>query len=158
MGTPVTWWEINARDGAKAKQFYSDLFGWAINSENPMNYGLVDTGSAQGAMGGISQVNPEFPAPPVTFYVQVEDPQAYLDKAIAMGGRMVAPVTEVPDMVTFALFADPEGNVIGLVKGVDPPPAPKKRAAPKKAKPKAKPKAKAKAKAKKPAKKKARRR
>jgi predicted enzyme related to lactoylglutathione lyase len=25
-------------------------------------------------------------------------------------------VTEIPDMVTFAMFADPEGNVVGLVK------------------------------------------
>lgn len=33
-----------------------------------------------------------------------------------MGGKTVVPVTEIPDMVTFAQFADPEGNVVGLVK------------------------------------------
>jgi predicted enzyme related to lactoylglutathione lyase len=27
------------------------------------------------------------------------------------------PVTEIPDMVTFALFADPEGHVVGIYKG-----------------------------------------
>ena len=27
------------------------------------------------------------------------------------------PVTEIPNMVTFALFADPEGHVVGVVKG-----------------------------------------
>jgi len=27
------------------------------------------------------------------------------------------PPTEIPDQVTFALFADPQGNVIGMVKG-----------------------------------------
>jgi predicted enzyme related to lactoylglutathione lyase len=26
------------------------------------------------------------------------------------------PVTEIPNMVTFAQFADPQGNVVGLVK------------------------------------------
>jgi predicted enzyme related to lactoylglutathione lyase len=26
------------------------------------------------------------------------------------------PVTEVPNMVTFALFADPEGHVLGVFK------------------------------------------
>lgn len=28
----------------------------------------------------------------------------------------IVPTTEIPDMVTFALFADPDGNVVGLVK------------------------------------------
>ncbi len=26
------------------------------------------------------------------------------------------PVTEIPNMVTFAQFSDPEGNVVGMVK------------------------------------------
>ena len=31
------------------------------------------------------------------------------------------PVTEVPDMVIFAQFADPEGNVVGITKANYPP-------------------------------------
>ncbi|NIR46995.1 hypothetical protein GWO43_00740, partial [candidate division KSB1 bacterium] len=53
----------------------------------------------------------------VTFYVQVDDPQAYLDKAESLGGKTLVPVTEIPNMVTFALFQDPEGHMVGLVKG-----------------------------------------
>jgi hypothetical protein len=52
----------------------------------------------------------------VVFYVEVDDPQAYLDRIEKAGGTTVVPVTEVPGMVTFAQFADPQGNVIGLVK------------------------------------------
>jgi hypothetical protein len=44
------------------------------------------------------------------------DPQAYLDRIERVGGKTIVPVTEIPDMVTFAQFADPEGNVVGLVK------------------------------------------
>jgi predicted enzyme related to lactoylglutathione lyase len=50
------------------------------------------------------------------FYTEVDDPQAYLDRIEQAGGRTVVPVTEIPDMVTFAQFADPQGNVVGLVK------------------------------------------
>jgi len=50
------------------------------------------------------------------FYVEVDDPQKYLEQAESLGGKVVAPVTEIPDQVTFALFADPEGHVIGIVK------------------------------------------
>ena len=52
----------------------------------------------------------------VTVYVAVDDPQKYLDKVEQMGGKTVMPVTEMPDMVTFALFADPQGSLVGLVK------------------------------------------
>jgi predicted enzyme related to lactoylglutathione lyase len=49
--------------------------------------------------------------------VSVEDPQAALDRAEELGGRTIMPVTELPQ-VTIALFADPEGHVIGLAKGM----------------------------------------
>ena len=52
----------------------------------------------------------------VTFYVSVDDLQAYLDKAESIGGKTVTPPTEIPGVVTYAFFADPDGNVIGLVK------------------------------------------
>ena len=41
------------------------------------------------------------------------------------------PETDIPGAVTMAMFADPDGNVIGLIKAAPPPP---KAAAPKKAK------------------------
>ncbi len=132
MGAPVVHWEINARDARRAQEFYSSLFGWTIDANNPMGYGMVSTGSPQGIGGGIGQNDPNQPVPPaVTFYVQVEDPQMVLDKVAGLGGRVVMPVTEIPGMVTFALFADPEGNTIGLLKGAAAEAAPQpKRSAP----------------------------
>jgi len=121
MAAPVVHWEINARDANRAKEFYSSLFGWKINSNNPMNYGIVNTGSKLGANGGIGQTSGTTPAPTVTFYVQVKDLQAYLNKAESLGGRTVMPPTEIPGMVTLAMFSDPEGNTIGLVKPMQPP-------------------------------------
>jgi predicted enzyme related to lactoylglutathione lyase len=52
----------------------------------------------------------------VTFYLEVDDLQAYLDRVEQAGGKVVVPVTELA-MVTFAQFADPQGNVVGLMKG-----------------------------------------
>lgn len=69
-----------------------------------------------GINGGIGQTEDDMP-PFVTFYVQVEEPQSYLDKAVSLGGRVITPVTEIPNMVTFDLFSDPEGNLVGIVKG-----------------------------------------
>jgi predicted enzyme related to lactoylglutathione lyase len=53
----------------------------------------------------------------VVFYIQVDDPEAYLDRIQQAGGKTVVPVMELSGMVTFAQLADPQGNVVDLVKG-----------------------------------------
>ncbi len=116
MGAAVVHFEITARDTKRAEDFYGTLFDWKIDSNNPLKYGLVSTGLTFGIGGGIGPTN-EGSAPLTTFYVQVEDVRGYLDKAVRLGGRVVVPETVVPGMVTFAQFADPEGNIIGLLHG-----------------------------------------
>jgi len=116
MGNPVVHFEITGKDGGKLADFYRKLFGWKIDADNPMNYGVVETESGdKGINGGIGQT-PEGPGH-VTIYVEVDDPQAALDEAEKLGGKVVMGVEEIPNMVTFALFADPEGHVVGVVKG-----------------------------------------
>ena len=119
MANPVTWFEITGKDGKKLQDFYSGVFGWKIDANNPMNYGMVDN-AGQGIGGGITG-SPEASGNQVTFYVEVDDPQAYLNKVESKGGKMVMPVTEIPGMVIFAQFADPEGNVVGITKAGYPP-------------------------------------
>ncbi|MGO9480453.1 MAG: VOC family protein [Candidatus Kryptoniota bacterium] len=120
MPAPVTHFEVNAKDAKRAREFYSNLFDWKINVMSGMNYGMVDTGVKMGINGGIGQAMG--PNSNVTFYVQVEDVQAYIDKAVGLGGMVVIPLTEIPSMVTFANIADPEGNIIGIIKGPQKPP------------------------------------
>lgn len=115
MGNPVVHFEVTGKDGKKLQDFYSNVFGWKINADNPMNYGIVDAADTGGGIGGgISGGDGQ--TRNVTFYIGVDDPQAYLNKVEAAGGRTVVPVTEIPGMVIFAQFADPEGNVVGIVK------------------------------------------
>jgi hypothetical protein len=120
MGNPVVHFEINAGDAGKMQSYYASLFGWKVDASNPMNYGLVDTDSGgQGIAGGIG---PAEAGPPYTiFYVQVPDVQAALDRAVSLGGSVVTPVQVIPGMVTLAIFADPEGNQVGIVAEQTPP-------------------------------------
>jgi predicted enzyme related to lactoylglutathione lyase len=117
MGKPVVHFEIMGNDAEKLHNFYRDLFGWKIDSDNPMNYGMVDTeGGPIGINGGVG-ASPMGPA--VTFYIAVDDPQAYLDQIEKAGGKTTMPVTDM-GMVVIAQFADPEGNIVGLVKDQQP--------------------------------------
>lgn len=115
MAHPVIHFEVAGKDLGKLQQFYGDLFGWETEKvPGEMPYAMVK-GEEGGIGGGIGQA-PDG-AGHVTFYVGADDPQAMLDKAEELGGKTILPVTELPQ-VTIALFADPEGHVVGLAKGM----------------------------------------
>lgn len=116
MGRPIVHFEIIGRDAAALQKFYRSLFDWKVGEPMPEMgfYGLVD-GASSGLAGGIGQ-EPGGKTR-VTVYVEVPDLQATLDQAVAMGGKVVMAPTEIPGAATLAQFADPDGNVVGLVKG-----------------------------------------
>ena len=41
MGQPVVHFEVIGKDGKKLINYYSELFGWETDANNPMNYGIV---------------------------------------------------------------------------------------------------------------------
>jgi len=112
IGRPVVHFEIGCRDRAKTGDYYSKLFGWEITSAGPASN--IQTGSPQGISGHITALGHE-PEHYTMFYVDVEDVQAALDKAIELGGKKVVGPFAFPTG-TFAWFADPDGNMIGLLK------------------------------------------
>jgi predicted enzyme related to lactoylglutathione lyase len=118
MGNPVVHFEVCGDEEEALARFYGELFGWGLETV-PGGYVLVDTRGGSGITGGIgrSESGRAFS----TFYVAVDDPQAFLDRAEGLGGRTVTGVTEVPGMVTYALFEDPDGLLVGLVKDEPPP-------------------------------------
>jgi len=111
MANKVTHFEIHGKDGKRLQGFYASLFGWKVDASNPMQYGMVGA-EQSGIGGGIAKS----PAAMVTFYVEVADLAASLKQAEKLGGKTVMPPMDVPGGPRIAQFADPEGNVIGLVK------------------------------------------
>jgi uncharacterized protein len=111
MSSPLIHFEVAGKDAGKLQSFYSDQFGWQINADNPMNYGIVNLSDDVG--GGIGPA-PEGQPGHAMFYVAVEDVEGALQKAESLGGKRVFGPMEVPEGPTIAHFADPEGNVVGL--------------------------------------------
>jgi predicted enzyme related to lactoylglutathione lyase len=120
MGQPVVHFEIIGQDGDKLKSYYSELFGWKIDSDNPMNYGVIQRDgnvNADGAgIGGGVSGGPEGYGGHVTFYVEVPDPEAALALAESLGGTRIFGPDEVMPGLILGQFSDPEGHVIGVVK------------------------------------------
>jgi uncharacterized protein len=115
MGAPITHVEINSKEQKKLQDFYAKLFGWSMDTNNPMGYAMVDTKAGKGVGAGIgaTQNGKNF----ITFYVDVTDLEGTLKKAEGLGGRTIMQPSQAGP-VTVALFADPEGNVVGLAKGM----------------------------------------
>lgn len=118
MAKPVVHFEICGKNAGKSRAFYSKLFGWEFNVVPDMDYGLVGP-AGEGSIGGGIGPTPDGTRPYVTFYVQVEDLQEYLKKAESLGGRTVVPPTPIPDTGSVAMFADTDGNVVGIYKPLD---------------------------------------
>jgi uncharacterized protein len=117
MANAVVWFEIMGKDSAKLHRFYGDLFDWKIEvADGEMDYGVVAGG--EGGIGGGIGRSTDGGDGFVSFYVEVDDPAAYLEKVERMGGKVIVPPTEIPAFnLTFAYFADPEGHVVGLSRG-----------------------------------------
>jgi len=120
MGQPVVHFEIIGKDGAKLQSYYSELFGWEIHSDNPMNYGVVqrdgNTNPDGAGIGGGVGVGPEGYPGHVTFYIEVPDVEAALAKAESLGGSRVMDPDKVMEQIEIGQFKDPEGHVVGVVK------------------------------------------
>jgi uncharacterized protein len=120
MGQPVVHFEIIGKDGAKLQSYYSELFGWKMDTNNPMNYGAIDrednlTPDGIGIGGGVGP-GPEGYDGHVTFYVAVPDVEEALAKAESLGGTRLMGPDSVVEGVEIGQFADPEGHLIGLFK------------------------------------------
>jgi predicted enzyme related to lactoylglutathione lyase len=120
MGQPVLHFEIIGKDGTKLQNYYSELFGWEIDANNPMSYGIVpregNTDANGVGIGGGVGPGPEGYAGHVTVYVEVPDVEASLAKAERLGGkRLMGPDTVMPGL-EIGQFADPEGHLIGVMR------------------------------------------
>ena len=121
MGQPVVHFEVIGRDPEKLQSYYGELFGWDIDANNPMKYGIVqregNTNSENVGIGGGVGSGPDGYGGHVTFYVEVPDVEAALAKAEELGGsRMMGP-DQVMEGLVIGLFTDPEGHTVGVVNG-----------------------------------------
>ena len=120
MGRPVVHFEIVGRDAEALQRYYADLFGWEIDANNPMRYGIVQREGNVNAdgigIGGGVGAGPEGYPGHVTFYVEVPDVEAALVRAEGLGGTRVMGPDKVMEDLEIGLFNDPEGHLIGVVR------------------------------------------
>jgi predicted enzyme related to lactoylglutathione lyase len=109
------WFEVIGPDAAALHKFYKDVFSWKLTPpvKEMGNYSMVQ-GHEPGIGGGVG--GGEVGERRVTVYIESAEPQRLLDKALAAGATLLMPVTTITPDTTIAMFTDPAGNTIGLMK------------------------------------------
>jgi predicted enzyme related to lactoylglutathione lyase len=110
----VCWTELLTDDTGKAKQFYGDVFGWG----SKIGGDYTEFQKGKDSFAGMMAIRKEWgPMPPNWgIYVLVEDPDATAKKAAELGGKVVVPPTDIPEVGRFATLADPQGAHFSVIK------------------------------------------
>jgi predicted enzyme related to lactoylglutathione lyase len=108
MAHPVMQFQILSKTPDETARFYSALFGWTVDANNPLGYRQIDTGTSAGIQGGI------WPAPPqspnfVQLFMGVDDVPAAVKKAEDLGAKLIIPPTTLPEGDEMAVLLDPQG-------------------------------------------------
>ena len=121
MSHTIVHFEIPADNPEKLKQFYENMFGWKIEKfPGPAEYWMINTvpvdergrPTEMGVNGGM--MKRQHPEHRPTSYILVESVDEYSKKIEDAGGKIIVPKTAVPSMGYWAMFADPDGNVLAI--------------------------------------------
>jgi len=114
------WNELMTRDTEGSAKFYSALLGWKP-SESPfsmpgMTYTMWKQGEADvgGMMPMPKDVPPQVP-PHWMSYVAVDDVDATAGKVNDLGGTLLTPPQDIPNVGRFCIMQDPSGATLGLI-------------------------------------------
>src|SRR5262249_52746810 len=110
----VVHWEIQSQDPTALHRFYTEAFGWKIDADNPIQYGMDSAGGHKAIDGGIG--GSPSPGSRVLIYATVPSIGSILERIEKLGGRTIMPRTDIGPVI-MALYLDPEGNTMGLIEG-----------------------------------------
>jgi predicted enzyme related to lactoylglutathione lyase len=99
----VVHWEIQSQNPRILHRFYADAFGWEVDANNPMEYGMVASGGRAGIDGGIG--GSQAPGSRVVVYTAVPSIPPVLKRIESLGGKTILPRTDVGPVI-MALYED----------------------------------------------------
>jgi predicted enzyme related to lactoylglutathione lyase len=127
MHGTFAWNELASTDIEKARAFYAETLGWAFQ-EFPLpsgSYWVAMAGDKVVAgLGGMETASlPGETSSHWFSFIEVDDVDARVEKAVALGATVLDPPTDVPNVGRVAVLRDPTGAAIGWMTGLKSDPA-----------------------------------
>lgn len=108
------WNELSTQDPAKAKAFYTQLFGWEAH-DIPMEHASYTMfKSAECEIAGLLKTPCDDMPSHWMSYILVEDIEQKVAQVQAAGGTVVGPMTEVSGLGKLSVVTDPTGATFAL--------------------------------------------
>jgi len=107
----LCWTELLTNDTDKAGKFYTSLLPWKSDTQNMAHtkYTMFKRGD-QMAAGMLPTPKEVEGMPPQWFsYFAVDNVDQTVSKAQQLGGKVMRPAADIPDMGRFAILQDPQG-------------------------------------------------
>ena len=121
MAGTVVWHDLNTRDTAKAAAFYGELFGWQVRSREmgATKHDFFYLGE-EGFGCLVKQDGKDRMPPHWVGYVQVDDLDAAVKRAVRGGGSAPVPRMAITEKDAFAILKDPLGAVFAAYYTANP--------------------------------------
>lgn len=114
----LVWNELATNDTEMAKEFYTDLFGWDAQDMdfNGMTYTMFMNGDRPAA--GMLPIQKEWEGMPPAWsvYFAVNDCDSTVEQAKTLGGEVVVPAFNIPEVGRMAFLKDSQGAVFAVLK------------------------------------------
>jgi predicted enzyme related to lactoylglutathione lyase len=112
-----SWAELATTDVEGAKKFYTALLGWTTEPApvEGMSYTLAKVGAERVAGIMSNQCSGGEIKPQWGIYITVDDVDATARKAGDLGGKVLMPPTDIPNVGRFAALMDPQGVMFSVI-------------------------------------------
>ena len=114
----LCWNELLTNDLKKSAEFYTALFGWTAGEQNigGINYTVFMNGERPA--GGMMEIAMERGqmSPHWLVYFAVKDCDVSADNALSLGGEIISPPADIPEIGRIASLKDSQGAVFAVIK------------------------------------------
>ncbi|MDT4331872.1 VOC family protein [Methylomonas sp. MED-D] len=114
-----SWCELLTTDPAAAKDFYANLFDWTLepapNAPPGVDYSVAKLDGEP--VAGMMAIPPGAAGMPPHWgsYITVNDVDATVARATALGASVCVPPQDIPKLGRFSMLQDPQGAVFGII-------------------------------------------
>lgn len=114
----ISWYELTTSDVEGAKTFYGKLFKWEFqeyDGDPAAQYNMIQANNKE--VAGIMKTPPECSDHPPAWggYVTVDDIDQTAEKLVSLGGKVLVPPTDIPNVGRFCVFSDPQGAILSAI-------------------------------------------
>lgn len=115
------WYDLLTTDPSAAADFYTKVAGWGTQNWGSGEKPYTMWTAQDAPIGGVMQMGVEMQGAPAHWigYVAVPNVDDSAQQAASLGGRVLTPPMDIPEVGRFAVISDPQGAAIAIFTPMD---------------------------------------